>query len=228
MSDDPRVQVWAVERIDGTAQSHHDLAFPERAVAHVWDLRIAAKALVLGSRQKLSESGLARAQLDGVEIATRRSGGGAVLIDPNTAAWIDVLVPMTHPWCGDDLTVAFLAVGERWAQVLRELGHDAEVYRGRPDRHDGLAAQACFAGLGWGEVTIDGSKVVGLSQRRTRWGARVQCLADLSGGAAHVGDYLNLDSAERDQLRTRCGRAIDASARVSDTLAAAFLGLFSP
>ena len=33
----------------------------------------------------------------------------------------------------------------------------------------------CFAGVGPGEVLIDGAKVVGISQRRTRAGARFQC-----------------------------------------------------
>ena len=34
----------------------------------------------------------------------------------------------------------------------------------------------CFAGLGPGEVTVDGRKVVGISQRRTRAAARFQCV----------------------------------------------------
>ena len=33
----------------------------------------------------------------------------------------------------------------------------------------------CFAGIGGGEVIRDGRKVVGISQRRTRAGARFQC-----------------------------------------------------
>jgi lipoate-protein ligase A len=35
----------------------------------------------------------------------------------------------------------------------------------------------CFAGLGPGEVTVGGRKVVGISQRRTRDAARFQCVA---------------------------------------------------
>ena len=33
----------------------------------------------------------------------------------------------------------------------------------------------CFAGIAPGEVLLDGVKLVGLSQRRTRRGARFQC-----------------------------------------------------
>ena len=36
--------------------------------------------------------------------------------------------------------------------------------------------QICFAGVGPGEVLLDGRKVVGISQRRTRVGARFQCV----------------------------------------------------
>ena len=38
------------------------------------------------------------------------------------------------------------------------------------------SALVCFAGLGPGEVTLDGQKLVGLSQRRTRDGVRIQGL----------------------------------------------------
>ena len=36
--------------------------------------------------------------------------------------------------------------------------------------------KVCFGGLGPGEVTVDGHKLVGISQRRTRDGARFQCV----------------------------------------------------
>ena len=37
------------------------------------------------------------------------------------------------------------------------------------------SSAVCFAGVGPGEVLVDGAKVVGISQRRTRAGARFQC-----------------------------------------------------
>ena len=40
-----------------------------------------------------------------------------------------------------------------------------------------MVGAVCFAGLGPGEVTVDGRKVVGISQRRTRAWARFQCAA---------------------------------------------------
>ncbi|MDP9389628.1 MAG: hypothetical protein M3Q48_17360, partial [Actinomycetota bacterium] len=42
------------------------------------------------------------------------------------------------------------------------------------------SAMVCFAGLGPGEVTVGGRKVVGLAQRRTREGALFQCALPLA------------------------------------------------
>jgi hypothetical protein len=67
-------------------------------------------------------------------------------------------------------------LGEAWAESLDAIGLAAEVHTGPPVRTDWSGA-VCFGGLGPGEVTIGGRKAVGLSQRRTRAGARFQCLA---------------------------------------------------
>jgi lipoate-protein ligase A len=50
----------------------------------------------------------------------------------------------------------------------------------------------CFAGLGPGEVTIAGVKVVGMSQRRTRAGALFQCAALLAWDPARLVEVLGL------------------------------------
>jgi hypothetical protein len=48
----------------------------------------------------------------------------------------------------------------------------------------------CFAGLAAGEVIVDGAKVVGISQRRTRAGARFQCSVPLRWDAARHAELL--------------------------------------
>jgi lipoate-protein ligase A len=59
------------------------------------------------------------------------------------------------------------------------------------------SASVCFAGLGPGEVTVDGRKVVGLSQRRTREAALFQCCAALRWEPERLLDLLALDDADR-------------------------------
>ena len=67
-------------------------------------------------------------------------------------------------------------MGEAWGAALGELGVSAAVHRG-PLVRSTWSADVCFAGLGPGEVTVGGRKVVGISQRRTRAAARFQCAA---------------------------------------------------
>jgi lipoate-protein ligase A len=58
--------------------------------------------------------------------------------------------------------------------------------------------RVCFAGTGPGEVTLDGRKVVGISQRRTRQGALFQCAVIVSWDPAGLLDVLALEADERD------------------------------
>jgi lipoate-protein ligase A len=138
--------------------------------------RATSPALVLGRGQTVMP---VSAELP---VITRWSGGGAVLLD-DTVLSLDVLVPADHPWAAaNDLTAVFVAVGERWAAALRDLGvASATVHRGpgtaqrRGNERQRLLAAICYATVGAGEVLVEGRKVVGLAQRRRRPGALVQC-----------------------------------------------------
>jgi lipoate---protein ligase len=134
------------------------------------------RALVLGRGQPpqmLTQTAL--------PVVTRSSGGGAVLMDDGLLS-LDVLLPAGHPLLGDDLSAVFVTVGSAWARALRGLGCDdvtvhegASQARRRGSPRQQLLAAICYATLGRGEVTVAGRKVVGLSQRRRRPGALVQC-----------------------------------------------------
>jgi lipoate---protein ligase len=166
-----RFQIW---RRSGEAQALHDLDWPEPLVPTVWILEVDRPTLVLGSTQRVADVDRSRLESLGVALATRRSGGGAVLVEPGNGVWIDVLVPRGDPVWVEDLGRSFGWLGQAWVEALAVLGLDARVHEGASDRA-ALAAAVCFAGLGSGEVTVDGAKAVGLSQRRTRAGARFQC-----------------------------------------------------
>lgn len=109
----------------------------------------------------------------GVRWARRRSGGGAVLVEPGGLVWVDVFVPAGDPLWDDDVGRAFLWLGRAWADAI---GQGAVVHEG-PLVATRWSPLVCFAGLGPGEVTVGGRKVVGLCQRRTRAGALFQCAA---------------------------------------------------
>ncbi len=133
-------------------------------------------ALVLGSTQDVSVVDTASLQAAEVQLARRRSGGGAVLLLPGEHVWVDLVLPADDPLWVDDVEASSWWVGDAWADALAaRFGVAARVHHGTvSDRQ--LGRLACFAATGPGEVTVGDRKLVGLSQRRTRAGARFQCV----------------------------------------------------
>jgi lipoate-protein ligase A len=207
---------WHVERRSLSAADFHALDVPDPAERAVWVADPTAPALVLGSAQPDSD---VRADID-VEVVRRRSGGGAVLVVPGEVLWVDVIVPTGDALWDDDVGRASHWLGGVWAAALRELGVEGEVHRGALE-HSPWSAAVCFAGRGPGEVTIDGQKVVGISQRRTRGAARFQCAALGRWDPSTLLKLLTIDApiAELDAMATGAGVPLD------DLLAAFLLHL---
>lgn len=179
-----------VHEFVGAAEELHARPMPTTGDhAELWVMRPTAPALVMGSSQKSDLFDLDRLHADGVELASRRSGGGAVFIDPAAIVWIDVLAPRSSELWSSDLSENFLIVGRVWQQALHSLGVATQLCAEAPKKSD-AATLACWAGVGWGELTVGAAKIVGLSQRRTRWGARVQGMAVLDASSEQVGAYL--------------------------------------
>ena len=132
---------------------------------------------MLGSTQPDASVDSERARAAGIEVVRRRSGGGAVLLRPGTVTWVDVLVPAGDPLWSDDVGRAFWWLGEVWTEALEAAGVGRSEWHRGPLVRSRWSDAVCFAGLGPGEVTVDGRKVVGMSQRRTRDGALLQCAA---------------------------------------------------
>jgi hypothetical protein len=131
----------------------------------------ASPMVVLGSTQRLEDLDAAALARDGLTVRRRRGGGGAVLLRPPDC-WIELWLPATSSAERGDVRSTAYRVGEWWQVALRSLGVACDVHRGAVD---GAAqgAVACFAGLGPGELSTEGRKLVGLSQWRAREGALV-------------------------------------------------------
>lgn len=144
-------------------------------------------ALVLGSTQPWVDG------LD-VPVVRRRSGGGAVLVGPSHVVWVDVFVPRGHAVWDDDVGRAFWWLGSAWAGALADLGVSGQidVHRG-PLVSTRWSRAVCFAGVGPGEVLVDGAKAVGISQRRTREGALFQCAVALDWDPGRMAALLALE-----------------------------------
>jgi lipoate-protein ligase A len=161
-------------------------------------LEAVAPAVVLGSSQPGDHVDAARAAAAGVEVARRRSGGGAVLVGPGRCCWVDLAIGAHDARWDDDVGGGGWGGGGAWVDALAEIGvAGAEVWRG-PLVRSAWSDRICFAGVGPGEVTVGGRKVVGISQRRTRGGALFQCAALLDGNHAELLRLLSLGASERD------------------------------
>lgn len=216
---------WIEERASGNAGVFHQREIPADLAPSVWWLDVDDAALVLGSSQPIEHVDLDACRRAGVEVVRRRSGGGAVLLHPGDAIWVDVLIPTSHHHWTSDVTSSAWWLGDVWRATMTELGvADTAVHHGSmiSTRWSG---HVCFAGVAGGEVTAsnldaDGravtSKVVGISQRRTRAAARFQCAvyrrwrpaahAELfvqpGPSALDLGDAAMAVDATADELRT--------------------------
>jgi lipoate-protein ligase A len=154
-------------------------------------------AVVLGSTQPESHIDAVRAAAAGWAVVRRRSGGGAVLVGPGRLLWVDVVIPTGDPLWHADVGHAFWWLGDVWVAALEAAGlAGSQVWRGGLVRSR-WSDRVCFAGLGAGEVAVDGAKVVGLSQRRTRAGAHFQCAVLIAWNPTELLAVMSLDDEAR-------------------------------
>lgn len=150
-----------------------ELPFTDRI--DIWVCELTQPAVVLGSRQSVGLVDPGVALRRGIEVVRRRSGGALVYLQPGEVLWVDVVVPAGHPRLSADLPASMIWMGERWRAALAAVGVAGalDVHRG-PQVESEWGGLLCFGGVGAGEVSLNGAKLVGISQRRTRSGARYQ------------------------------------------------------
>ena len=236
---------WAVETVEGPATLLHRgseaLLAPGSGLARplLRVLKARRDAVVLGSSQPYEHLDARRVAAAGLEVVRRRSGGAAVLVGPAHGLWVDLLVPSTSTAWRADVSHAAWWVGERWAEALSvsgvacvESGAGVATGNGRGSLEvwrAGIARRAwsdrvCFAGLGPGEVTLDGQKLVGMSQRRTRQAALFQCALVYRWQPRDLLDVLAVTEFDRERAsRDLCGAAAVLPARCAPALIAALV-----
>jgi lipoate---protein ligase len=203
---------WEVVHHRGDAATFHGRDLPDPARRSVWLLEVDRPALVLGSSQPDAHVDLRAAARAGVEVVRRRSGGGAVLLVPGEVLWVDLVIPASDPLWDDDVSRAFHWVGSAWVAALEALGVAATAHSG-PMLRSAWSSRVCFAGLGPGEVTVGGAKLVGVSQRRSRAGARFQCAVHRSWQPGALLDLLSLGAAEREAAAVALGSVATGAPR---------------
>ena len=189
-------RTWRVERATAPAAELVARPPPRPAGRTLSLLTVTAPAVVLGSTQPDDVVDRARTASAGLAVARRRSGGGAVLVRPGELLWADVFVPAGDPLWTDDVGRAFRWLGPVWTSALHALGVDAR-WHDAPLQETRWSRLVCFAGVGPGEVLVGDRKVVGISQRRTRAGARFHCAALRAWDAQALLAVLALPNDER-------------------------------
>lgn len=165
------------------------------------------RAVVLGSTQQRGEIDEAAAERRDLSLVQRRSGGGAVIVAPGAQVWVDLFVPRADPIFDEDVRRAAFFVGDLWAAAISLVGTSrTPVVPIRSFQPTRWSRRVCYSGLGPGEVTVGGRKVVGVSQRRDRSGAWFFTMALLDDTQAALAELLALDAADRDALKGDLGK----------------------
>ena len=213
---------WRFIHLRDSAEAVHARELPaERAI---WQASISESAVVLGSKQNLDIVNQTSCQKDDISVVHRRSGGGVVVLQADAHLWIDFVVPRDDELWRDDVGESMWWVGELWADGLAmcEIADrdQLRVHRGGLERSS-LSDLVCFGGLGPGEVTLHGEKVVGISQRRTREMARFQCVVHQRWSPDLYRRYLLTDVVE---LQSR-NRGVSLETEISRISVAEVAGL---
>jgi lipoate---protein ligase len=124
-----------------------------------------------------------------------------VVVASDAQLWLDAWISRHDPLWSDDVVRGAWWFGETWAGALTALGaEDVDVHRSRAVE-GGWGRLICFAGLGPGEVTVAGRKVVGLAQRRSAAGALFHSVALLRWDPEALVDLLALAPEVRPRAR---------------------------
>jgi lipoate-protein ligase A len=161
-------------------------------------LTVDAPVVVLGSAQDPSHFRFP------VDVVRRRSGGGAVWLDPESMVWFDIIISRSDPLWQADVGQSMWWVGELFAQTLSSLGvADAVTHRGAMVRHE-LDRTICWTGIGPGEVTagVGGPKMVGIAQKRVRNGALFQVGVLLAESQVRLASIFGLGNAEESAVQS--------------------------
>jgi lipoate-protein ligase A len=163
---------WGRHDWTGTAADFHAMELPyERAL---WWCNVETPTVILGSTQSVDDVNQNSADESGVLVSRRRSGGGAVFVHPSDTVWIDITISRDDPLWKDDVAESMLWLGEFFVEALSPWVQ-ANVYRDSFSTGvDGRVV--CFSSSSPGEVFVGANKLVGISQRRGREGARFQCV----------------------------------------------------
>ena len=133
---------WEIDRQSLSAQAAHDVDLLTRSGRKVRIFDPTAPAVVLGSTQREDLLDVEVVAARGLEVARRRSGGGAVFVD-ESVVWIDFAIARDDPLWVDDIAHSMQWLGRLWSSAVASIDVDAKVHTG-PPIVSALARAICF------------------------------------------------------------------------------------
>ena len=114
---------WSIKRSEGSVAARH-LTLPTFESRQIIIHEIDKPTMVFGTTQKNMSL---EAAID-CDYVYRKSGGGAVFLEPGKVLWVDFVVPREDPlWC-DDIRRSSVWLGELWVSAMKEIGLYGKVY----------------------------------------------------------------------------------------------------
>lgn len=153
--------------------------------------------VVVGSAFRLEWLDATALAREGITVRRRRGGGGAVLLQPEDG-WAELWRPVESGGGTSELREAAVRAGARLRELLLAEGLATDVHEGGVQRPS-AGAVACFAGLGPGELTVAGRKLLGISQWRVREGSLVSVVL-VQREPARLARYLAEPAGPRREL----------------------------
>lgn len=166
---------WRIATETGLASDVHAKPMCDIDERTIRFVNVTRSALVLGSNQDVTSIPPELLEQFNAELVVRRSGGGAVFLAPSLQLWANISIPRGDKLFVDDLRKSFLPIGNIFKELLSKYSpgelciHEGGLSGGS------LAKTICFAGVGPGEITFEGAKILGISQRRSAQGSVFQC-----------------------------------------------------
>ncbi len=177
---------WRIETKYTETALAHEASLKDWETPTIWLIEPKDTCLVLGrSEREKPYLNFEYIRENNLNLTTRQSGGGAVLVDPQDILWVDVFIPKDSQFWEDDIAKASIRIGNAWKAALKEVKVSSSVYKGKFLRSE-LSDLVCFAGKGPGEIFREDKKMLGISQRRSKFGTRFQCALIIEWNPNHL------------------------------------------
>ena len=166
---------WTIETKHSETALAHEANLEEWQKPTIWIIEPKDTCLVLGKSQR------GRAFLDlnyleeqNINLTVRQSGGGAVLVSPEDMLWVDIFIPQGSKFWIPDIAKASIGIGTIWHEALKRLDIECSLFEQKFTRSE-ASDLICFISRAAGELFVKNRKILGISQRRSKFGTRFQC-----------------------------------------------------